>query len=186
MKTKLKPLLTLFILIAHFAVCGQKTNTHTVIAQKSITNTVCDSIVFNKEFSQMPFGKSRFSKTYLLDTLFPNLRREECVIYDKDSEETYSITFYSGKASYFTFHKQYQRDEYFLYVFDLQDEVIQLSLNKETKYGIGFTKDYLSNVLSCSKNLCDKVLITHEEGNADVVIYFQNNSATQIIYRTSL
>lgn len=147
---------------------------------------ICDSVIVNNDFSQKPLGKSKFSKSYLIDTLFSNLKREECVIYDKGSIETYSITFYSGKESCFTFYKQYQRDEYFLHSFDLQDATVQLSLNKENKYGIGFTKDFLSKALLFSNNLCDKVFITNEERNVDVIIYFQNNKVSRINYLTYL
>lgn len=165
-----------------FSLCSAKQS----ISNTTVIKNMCDSVVFNNGFSQMPLGKSMFGKTYLVDTLFSEFKREECVIHEKGNEEINAITFYSGLSSYFTFYKQYQRDEYFLYTFELLDEAVLLTLNKENKFGINFTKDYLSNALSFSNNLCDKVFISNEDRTVDVVIYFQDNKIKRINYLTYL
>jgi hypothetical protein len=179
-------ILPVFILI----VCGVQFSfctTKQIMDNKIIADSsLCDSVIFNDKFSQMPLGRTIFTQAYLSDTLFRGYKRAECTIYSPKEEERHSITFYTGALSYFTFNMYYRQDKYFLDYFELHDDNIFLLLNNGQKFGINYTKEYLSNTLSCSNNLCNEVYVTGDEGNAVITILFQGNKAKKIIYRNNL
>ena len=141
----------------------------------------CVNLIIDNDFSSRPLGRKEFTRTYLTDTLFKNINREESVFISKGNENQFFLRFYSGNNTY-VFIKNYDKE-----TFRLSSAIITdgnnraMPIKSNTSLGINYTKEAIEQIFNC-RHVCDTLRIDDKELNSGHRFYFRDN----MIYKIEL
>lgn len=143
----------------------------------------CLESIINDDFSNDPLGlkQQRFRKSFLTDTLFNKVLREECKQIRHQTDISHTIQFFPGK-SVFLFISGQEEENYFLQYADIQDNNSPLKIKiSDRPVGINFTKDFIQSRFKLARTqICDIFAVYSSERDVKHTFYFKNDLVHRI------